>query len=82
MCEWGSTVPVEVTVPADLSHTGHDRRCVVQVDACIAPIVRALNAGGIQTRSSCCGHGRGPSSILLADGRELTVHEASFEVVP
>lgn len=45
-------------------------RCV---DQCIAHLVAALNAGGIETVASCCGHGDAPGSIILADGRELIV---------
>ena len=73
MCDWNDTVNVMVTVPAALSATGEDRRTVKSIDRCIAPIVRALNEGGVLTTSSCCGHGKGPGSILLADGRELAI---------
>ena len=40
---------------------------------CIADLVAALNAGGVVTVASCCGHGRGDGIISLEDGRELTV---------
>lgn len=73
MCERGDTVLVSVVVPALRSHTGEDRPAGREVDRCIAPIVRALNAGGVHTMSSCCGHGVRPGSVLLADGRELLV---------
>jgi hypothetical protein len=43
------------------------------IDRCIAPIVAALQAGGINMRASCCGHGAGDGSIDLADGRRLVV---------
>lgn len=45
----------------------------VWCDPCIAPIVRALNAAGIRTIASCCGHGFRPGTIALADGRELLI---------
>lgn len=64
---------MEVTVPAHLSHTGQARRATKGIDACIAPIVKALNAAGIRTAGSCCGHGRDPGNIILADGRELVI---------
>lgn len=73
MCEWGDTVRVRVTVPAQLSYTGQDRRAVKAIDRCIAPIVRALNTAGIRTDASCCGHGKGNGSIILSDGRELVI---------
>ena len=73
MCEWGTTVTVEVTVPANLSRTGRERVAPKDVDSCIAPMVVALNAAGIATVASCCGHGRRPGNIALADGREMVI---------
>lgn len=61
MCAWGTNVEMELG-----GRTWG-------VDACIAPIIAALNAGGVPTIGSCCGHGKEPGSILLADGRELVV---------
>ena len=66
-------VLMEVTILPHLAHDGQQRQAVKGVDACIADLVRALNDGGVTTTSSCCGHGRGDGSILLADGRELVV---------
>lgn len=45
----------------------------VWCDPCIAPLVQALNDGGLPTVASCCGHGRRPANVALADGRELVV---------
>lgn len=42
-------------------------------DPCLASLVGALNAAGVATVASCCGHGRRPGNIALADGRELVV---------
>lgn len=42
---------------------------VYRIDGCIHHIVAALNAGGVVTDGSCCGHGEMPGSIILADGR-------------
>lgn len=42
-------------------------------DPCIAEIVRALNAAGVETIASCCGHGLRPGNIALADGREIII---------
>jgi hypothetical protein len=78
MCAWGTSVELTVMIPADLSHTGAARPKLVGIDACIAPIVKALNDAGIATVASCCGHGKGPGSIALADGRELII-AADFE---
>jgi len=49
-----------------------------QIDTCIAPIVKALNEGGIRTKACCCGHGKGMGDIALEDGRELLIVD-SFE---
>ena len=43
------------------------------IDACIYPLVKALNDVGITTVASCCGHGKRPGNIALADGRELII---------
>jgi hypothetical protein len=43
------------------------------VDACIAPIVSALNVAGVVTLGSCCGHGERAGIIELADGRSLVI---------
>ena len=61
MCEQGDTVLVRLAGGA----------AEVAVDRCIAPLVRALNQGGMKTSASCCGHGNRPGSIILEDGREL-----------
>ena len=42
-------------------------------DPCIAPLVNALNSGGLATVASCCGHGKRPGKIALTDGRELFI---------
>lgn len=45
----------------------------VWCDPCLQPLVRALNEGGLPTVASCCGHGRRPGRVALADGRQLLV---------
>jgi hypothetical protein len=76
VAKWGDDVVLEVAIPADLSHTGLAYRKKMGIDRCIAPLVAALNAAGIETRGSCCGHGKGPGWIMLADRSELTIAEA------
>lgn len=82
MCEWGDTVPLKVWIPKQLSHTGEARWDEKPVDACISRIVQALNDGGVCTIASCCGHGKGDGSILLAGGRELVVVTPNNETSP
>ena len=43
------------------------------VDFCISHIVAALNASGIETLASCCGHGHVFGHVALEDGKELFV---------
>lgn len=50
---------------------------VVCVDWCIHQIVAALNAGGIETTASCCGHGKMAGRIDLKDGRVLMITNQS-----
>jgi hypothetical protein len=73
MCKSGTKVKLFVQIPADLSRTGMAYWRNVPVDACIAPIVDALNKVGILTRQSCCGHGKTDGRIELQDGRVLIV---------
>lgn len=73
MCD--ETVLLNVNMPAELSHTGEARWAEKGIDACIAPIVQALNDAGILTANCCCGHGREDGSILLQDGRTLVIQQ-------
>ena len=75
MCKWGDTVPVCVKIPADLSHSEKSYWKVKEIDRCIAPIVKALQEGGIDMRASCCGHGKTDGRIDLQDGRILIIKE-------
>jgi hypothetical protein len=50
-------------------------RCI---DWCIHHIVAALNAGGVETVASCCGHGKADGRIDLADGRVLTISRSGM----
>lgn len=43
------------------------------MDRCIAPLVEALNAAGVETVASCCGHGYRPGNVALRDGREIVI---------
>lgn len=75
MCAWGTTTDVHIPV-GGWNGTGKPRRSgsyMIPVDSCIANLVKALNDGGVVTRDSCCGHGKGPGMIRLADGRVLRV---------
>jgi len=49
------------------------RNRVEGIDFCVADIVAALNAGGVETSTSCCGHEVMPGHVMLKDGRELII---------
>lgn len=68
MCAHGDDVMLMVPMNAD----GSGQK-LVGIDRCIAPIVDALNARGIYTANCCCGHFRDNGTIVLHDGRALTI---------
>lgn len=74
MCEHGTNRTLLLPTP---DHTDPDglrfKLRLWPVDACIADIVQALNAGGVTTLGACCGHGQGAGVIDLADGRVLVI---------
>lgn len=66
MCKQGETISFTI-LNAKLEPR------LIDVDKCISEIVRAFNAMGIITVASCCGHGKRPGNIALADGREIII---------
>lgn len=83
MCKWGTRTRVRVWFDARMeSRTGKSRWVNASIDSCIAPIVKALQAGGINMLSSCCGHGTRPGEIRLADGRVLLILPAPSASAP
>jgi len=68
MCDHPNREAAMVVIERD-----EDGRPTIWCDPCIAPLVRALNEGGLPTVASCCGHGKLPSRIALADGREVVI---------
>lgn len=73
MCRHGTHELVRVRIPADLAGGGRAKWKRMKIDACIAPLVRALQEAGVNMRGSCCGHGRGRGDIHLQDGRMLLI---------
>lgn len=72
MCQ-DKTASLVLKIPADLSHTGSEFWKFVEVDACIADLIYALQVNGIDMRGSCCGHGKADGHIDLQDGRVLVI---------
>jgi hypothetical protein len=52
MCDFGEGIEIIIS-----------RR--ISVDKCIAPIVSRLNAAGVYTTGSCCGHGKSVASVTI-----------------
>lgn len=72
-CKMGT---YECQVPMPLNGRRQD------IDLCVADIVTALNAAGIITVASCCGHGVMEGSIMLEDGRELLIKHILPDALP
>lgn len=70
MCQWGTDAIVTLAHPMEVSG-----RTEITVDACLAPLVQALNDAGVHTLGCCCGHGHAAGSILYEQNG--TVHEIS-----
>ena len=73
MCQDRDVTLVKVKIPADLSSTGKDKWRHISIDSCIAPIVDALQKGGIDMRGSCCGHEKTFGEIHLQDDRVIII---------
>ena len=67
MCKRGNTVKMELPIVGDF------RQGIADIDKCLAPIIKALNDGGVLTTGCCCGHGEIMGYILLANGKYLGV---------
>jgi hypothetical protein len=78
MCKgsnFGDAVEVEVFVPADQNHIKMERKAIKKIDKCLAPLVIILNAYGIKTISSCCGHGRRKESYIGLSAENVHLEE-------
>lgn len=73
-CPCRETIPVMLHVDADLSCTGKEKWREWGIDACIAPVVSALQKAGVNMRGSCCGHGKGPAEIMLSGGGSINFY--------
>ena len=51
------------------------------IDFCIHHIIAALNAGGVRTVASCCGHGKMPGNIMLEGGKVLVIADSLDQLV-
>lgn len=63
MCRWGTDASIRLNRPRPVSG-----RTEILVDACIAPLIQALNDAGVHTVGCCCGHGKAPGEVLIEQG--------------
>lgn len=63
-CDFGE---YKCTIPMAINGRVYD------IDLCISDIIAALNAANIKTYASCCGHNKINGTILLEDGRILSI---------
>lgn len=67
MCNWGTTTILVINGKP------------VDVDSCIASLVKVLNANGFSTIASCCGHGKQPGSIaFMLNGKEVEMRIMTY----
>ena len=82
MCEYINHAPqtedVFLKIPSDLSSSSNSYWRYTKIDKCIAPIVKAIQGGGIDMRGSCCGHGKRVGEISLQDGRIIIITSILF----
>ena len=77
VCPHCGQKPIIMLLPIeDMTAKGIKFRAEVPIDYCLVDLVRCLKVAGIETKSSCCGHGAEYGSIELMDGRELIVKRA------
>lgn len=60
-------------VVLDPGTTERHGRDGIWCDPCIEPLIRALNASGLATVASCCGHENAYGWVALKDGRDLII---------
>lgn len=60
----GTTPEIVLSLPAHMVNEGRETICV---DACMADVIEALWAEGIETQSCCCGHNGafGPPAVVV-----------------
>lgn len=68
MCKRGDMIEMRLPV------VGGIRQGIAKIDRCIAPIIKALNDGGVTTIGCCCGHREQTGYIHLTGGRYLGVY--------
>lgn len=72
MCDYANT-PGGREAAMAIIYRDRDGTPAVWCDPCISELVTALNAAGLKTVASCCGHGGNDASIALEDGRWLVI---------
>lgn len=73
MCEYGTDKEVILCKPRE------NGMKTVKVDSCIAPLIQILNDYGIETVSSCCGHGKTDHSYIRIHPKNIMIQKFNEE---
>lgn len=73
MCKRGTDIEVTLCKPRE------DGMITAKIDSCIAPLIQMLNDCGIQTVSSCCGHGKTSHSYIRIHPKYIMIQKFNEE---
>lgn len=69
MCDHGSPMTI-VPTPEWAASSRHHPENGIPIDPCIADAIQDAWHAGVRTLGSCCGHGKGPASVVLTTDRD------------
>ena len=58
-----------------------ERGAIIDIDACIADVIKHLWDNDVFTTASCCGHGRKEPSIIIKDDATIEQAERIEELI-
>ena len=73
MCKQGMDAEVTFCEPRE------NGMITVKIDSCIAPLIQTLNDYGIETVSSCCGHGKTNHSYIRIHPKNIMIQKFNEE---
>ena len=73
MCKQGMDVEATLCEPRE------NGMITAKIDSCIAPLIQMLNDYGIQTVSSCCGHGKTSHSYIRIHPKNIMIQKFNKE---
>jgi len=75
MCRLGKQKEVVLCEPKEISN-----RQIIDVDACLAPLVQMLNEYGIKTLACCCGHGKIKTSSVIISSKNVKLYSVGDDL--